>query len=300
MEALAADIVALPAPSPAWLDRDAYPFRPRGFETADGRISYLDEGRGRPILIVHGTPSWSFEWRHVVRALSNQYRVIVPDHLGFGLSDKPRDPAILRPADHARRLRALVSSLDLRNAIVVAHDFGGPIAMPLLLDDRPRIGGAVALNTWCWASDKRTRRLSAFVRSPLGQLLYRGLNASARWLVPRTFSDRHRLDRQTHRHYLAPFGRWSERTAPWVLGVELAGSDPWYAALWARRAELADLPLALVWGMRDPAFGPATLARWIEAFPAAMVAPLPDTGHFPAEEQPERVVAAIRLVAWNS
>ncbi len=297
MQAVLDDSVALTASSPPWLDRGAYPFQPCTFDSAEGRIRYLDEGRGRAILIVHGTPSWSFEWRHVVRALSAEYRVIVPDHLGFGLSDKPRDPAILRPADHARRLRALVDSLDLENVIVVAHDFGGPISMPLLLDDRRRIAGLVALNTWCWASDARTRRLSKLVRSPLGRLLYRGLNASPRWIVPMAFGDRRRLDRATHQHYLAPFGSWSERVAPWVLGVELAGSDPWYAALWARRGELSELPLALVWGMRDPAFGPAVLARWTEAFPAATVAPLPDSGHFPAEEAPERVVAAIRSLA---
>jgi haloalkane dehalogenase len=283
--------------APSWLDRRAYPFHPGSFDSAEGRIRYLDEGRGRPILIVHGTPSWSFEWRHVVRELAGEFRVIVPDHLGFGLSDKPRDPTILRPADHARRLRELAAALDLEDAIIVAHDFGGPIAMPLVLDDRRRVAGMVAINTWCWAGDARSRRLSALVRSPLGRLLYRRLNASPRWLVPMAFGDRRTLDRATHRHYLAPFGSWSERAAPWVLGVELAGSDAWYEALWSRRAELAELPLALVWGMRDPAFGPAALARWIEAFPSATVDRLPGCGHFPAEEAPDRVVAAIRGLA---
>jgi len=283
--------------TPPWLDRDAYPFQPHTLPTPEGRIRYLDEGRGRPILIVHGTPSWSFEWRHVVRALSREYRVIVPDHLGFGLSDRPLDPAILRPADHARRLFELVASLDLRDVIVVAHDFGGPIAMPLVLDEPRRITGLVALNTWCWESDARTRRLSRFVRSPLGRLLYRGLNASPRWIVPMAFGDRGKLDRATHRQYLAPFGSWAERLAPWVLGVELAGSDAWYEAQWARRRELAGLPVALVWGMKDPAFGPAALARWLQAFPDADVTQLPACGHFPAEEAPDAVGKAIRALA---
>ena len=72
---------------PAWLDRTLYPFAPRTFATPEGRLSYLDEGSGAPVLLVHGTPTWSFEWREVVRMLAPHHRVIAPDNHGFGLSD---------------------------------------------------------------------------------------------------------------------------------------------------------------------------------------------------------------------
>jgi haloalkane dehalogenase len=150
------------------------------------------------------------------------------------------------------------------------------------------------MNTWCWKADKKLRRMSSFVRSPLGRLLYKGLNASPRWIIPAALGKGHRMDRQTHAQYTRPFSRWVERTAPWTLGVELAGSDAYYEALWARRTGLANVPMTLVWGEADPAFGVAYLERWRDAFPQAAVESWPDVGHFPAEEVPERVSRAIR------
>ena len=136
--------------------------------------------------------------------------------------------------------------------------------------------------------------MSRIVASPFGRFLYAGLNASPRFLIPSSFARRARLTRPVHRHYLAPFAKRGDRTAPWVLGCELAGSDPYYASLWSRRAALREVPATLVWGMRDPAFGAAYLARWREALPAARVHELADAGHFPQEEAPELLLAALR------
>ncbi|MCX4247510.1 alpha/beta fold hydrolase [Paraliomyxa miuraensis] len=287
-----------PSLRPAWLSPTLYPFAPRTHVTDEGRMSYLDEGEGRPILFVHGTPSWSFEWRHAIASLRSSHRCIAPDHLGFGLSDKPRNAAYA-PADHARRLRALVQALDLRDLTLVVHDFGGPIGLSLALEEPERIASVVVLNSWMWAHADRPaiRRMSSLVASPLGRFLYLWLNASPRWIVPMAFGDRSRLDRQTHQHYLRPFGRRHERLGPWTLGCELAGSDPWYASLWARREVLSRRPLTFAWGMKDPAFGPDYLARWREAFPNARTVEIPGAGHFPQEEAPDLITDAIRFTA---
>ena len=77
----------------AWVDRDAYPFRSRWLELPEGKLHYIDEGEGELVLFVHGTPTWSFEYRHLVRALSSGHRCIAVDHLGFGLSDRPANAA---------------------------------------------------------------------------------------------------------------------------------------------------------------------------------------------------------------
>lgn len=289
---------ALVAPPlfPRWLDRSLYPFEARRFGTPDGAMSYVDTGRGRPVVLSHGTPSWSFEWRAVIRALAPTHRVIAPDHLGFGLSDKPDAPAILRPADHARRLGALVEALDLREAILVGHDFGGPIGLGAALAAKDRFGAIVLSNTWMESLAHRAdvRRLSAIVRSPLGRLLYRGLNASPRWILPAAFADRSGLSKVVRRHYTAPFSRWSERAAPWTLGVELAGSSAFYASIWERRAELAGKPARVVWGEKDPTFRAADLERLTAGLPHAEVTLAPTSGHFTAEEAPDAIVAAIR------
>jgi hypothetical protein len=90
----------------SWLDRSLYPFTPRYLELEDGRMHYVDEGSGSPVLMVHGTPTWSFLYRDLIKALSTEHRVIAPDHLGFGLSEKPENGAY-RPEDHARRYTRL-------------------------------------------------------------------------------------------------------------------------------------------------------------------------------------------------
>ena len=115
-----------PASTPAWVDREAFPFRSRFLELAPGRrVHYIDEGQGDVLLFVHGTPTWSFEWRHVIRALSRTHRCVAIDNLGFGLSDRPRD-FDYSPESHARVLRAFVERLGLGDITLVVHDFGGP------------------------------------------------------------------------------------------------------------------------------------------------------------------------------
>jgi pimeloyl-ACP methyl ester carboxylesterase len=284
-----------------WLDPELYPFRPRSFATAHGNLSYVDVGHGPVVLLVHGTPSWSFEWRHVIRELSTDHRVVAPDHLGFGLSDKPasgRGGAPLEPADHAERLRTFVTHLGLRDVTLVVHDFGCPIGLPLALGGDGIVGRVVLLNGWMWSNedDRDVARIDRFVRGWLGRLLYLRMNASPRWLLPAAFGKAFRLEKHVHRHYTAPFGTRAERAAPYALACALAGSNDFYAGLWAKRARLAELPLTIVWGERDPAFGAKHLERWTSAFPHADVVRLADVGHFPAEEAPGAVVGAIRAI----
>lgn len=286
---------ALASSEPAWLDRSLFPFRARRFELESRTLTYVDEGAGRPILFVHGTPSWSFEWRHAIGALRAERRCVALDHLGFGLSDKP-ETAAYRPADHAARLLAFVRALDLRELTLVLHDFGGPIGLPVLLEEPERVRSLVVVNSWAWAhgDDPRIARLSRFVASPLGRFMYTWLNASPRWLVPASAANKAAFTPAVRRHYTGPFGNRRERLAPWVLGCELAGSDAFYEASWQRRSQLLNLPVHLIWGERDPAFGPDYLARWRAALPHARVTLLHDAGHFPQEEQPEAFCAALR------
>lgn len=286
-------------PRPLWLDPSLYPFLPRRFPTPDGELSYLDEGAGPVVLLVHGTPSWSFEFRHVVQALAATHRVIAPDHLGFGFSDKPLGVG-LTPEDHARRLRELVTALDLRDITLVVHDFGGPIGLPLALDERDqRVARVVVLNSWMWPSegDPTIARVDRLVRSALGRFLYRWLGFSARVILPSAFGDKRRLTRAIHRHYLGPLATRQSREGTWALACALRGSDPHYAQLWAARESLARMPLSIVWGDRDPVLTATHRDRWVAAFPHARVTHAVNAGHFVAEEDPEAVIAAIRATA---
>jgi haloalkane dehalogenase len=189
----------------------------------------------------------------------------------------------------------LVRHLDLRDITLVVHDFGGPIGLGLFTEEPERVARVMIANTWAWphGADPRVRRLSSLVRSWLGRMLYLRFNASPRWLLPASFADRRRLTPEIHRQYLAPFSDASARTAPWVLGCELAGSDPWYGRVWAERERLAAIPMSIVWGLEDPAFDASYLARWTEAFPHAAVTALHGVGHFPQEEAPDALLSSL-------
>lgn len=271
-----------------------YPFTPQRFRTDDGELSYIDEGTGPTVLFVHGTPSWSFEFREVVKALRQTHRCVAVDHLGFGLSDKPR-LAPLGPADHARRLRKFVKALELRDLTLVVHDFGGPIGLPLVLEDDERVARVVLLNTWMWPSDgdRKIAQVDRLVRSPLGRFLYRWLGFSARWLLPGLFGERSRLTKKVHRQYLAPFSKRKDREGTYAMALALKGADAYYAELWEKRSALTKLPLKILWGMKDPAFGPTYLEKWRQSFPLAEVTCLEGCGHFVAEERPEALIAAV-------
>lgn len=282
----------------AWIDRDAYPFRSRWLELPDGKLHYIDEGDardGEPILFVHGTPTWSFEYRHLVRALRGGHRCIAVDHLGFGLSDRPANAAYT-PEAHAQRLRAFVDALGLRRFALVVHDFGGPIALPLALEDPRRVTRLVVLNSWMWsfADDPEMTKRARMASGGLGRFLYRRLNASLRLITPSAYADRRKLTKAIHRQYLAPFpdadGR--ERVL-WALARALLGSSAFYERLWQQRRRLAGVPTLIVWGVKDTAFRPHLLARWRRAAPHATVVELADAGHWPHEEAPDAVIAAL-------
>ena len=262
-----------------------YPFTSHRFESDDGRMHYVDEGAGNPIVFVHGTPTWSFLYRHLIRAFSPNHRAIAVDHLGFGLSDKP-PRAPYAPDDHARRLIALLDALDVSNVTLVVHDFGGPIGLAAALARPQRIARLVLFNTWMWdiAADPKIARGARVAGSRLGRLLYRHLNFPVRWLMPSVMADRRCLTMEIHRHYAAPLGTPDERMGAWGCARALLQSGPWFEELWSRRRELRDKPMLLVWGLKDPTFGPPYLERWRLAFPKATVHTFPSVGHFVPEE----------------
>lgn len=163
--------------APVWLDSAAYPFRPHFLETGEGRLHYVDEGVGPAVVLIHGTPTWSFLYRDLIaRLAASGHRVIAVDHLGFGLSDTAgiRSPnATYRPEDHARRLGALLDSLALSDVTLVVHDFGGPIGLSYAIEHPDHIARLVVLNSWLWALDGDTRiaRGSRIAASQLGRFL---------------------------------------------------------------------------------------------------------------------------------
>lgn len=279
---------------PTWLDRSEFPFKPQLFPTALGQMHYVDEGAGRPVVFVHGNPTWSFLWRKTIKPLMGSHRCIAPDHLGFGLSAKPSQFGY-RPIDHARNFAAFMDSLDLSDVTLVVGDWGGPIGLSYAMDHPERISAIVITNTWMWSvrRDWYYQAFSGFMGGPLGRWLIQKRNFFADNVVRAAFGDKKRLTQQVHQHYLLPLANPEERKGCWVFPGEIVGSSNWLQALWERRNVLAMKRMLIAWGMKDIAFRPKELARWMAAFPEARVVEFPDCGHYVAEERGEDLAREI-------
>lgn len=279
---------------PAWLDRELYPFAAHEARVPEGRVHYVDEGAGPPVLLVHGNPTWSFLFRDVITAIRGTRRAVAPDLLGFGLSDKPAGFSYL-PVDQARVFAAVVDELDLSGVTVVVGDWGGPIGLSWALDNPDRVAGIVVTNTWLWsvAGDWYYRAFSGFMGGPVGRRLILRRNFFAGSFLARAYGDRSRLTPRIHEQYLRPLGSPQERQGCAVFPREIIGSSRWLDSLWQRRSRLDGIPMTLVWGMSDIAFREKELLRWEAAFPQARTVRLEGCGHFVAEERPADLAAEI-------
>ena len=280
---------------PSWIDPDEYPFAAHYFEVDGQRLHYVDEGQGETLLFVHGTPSWSFEYRHLIKALSATHRCVAPDHLGFGLSDKPAD----YPYDtrrHADTLAGLIRHLNLKDLTLVTHDFGGPIGLSYALAHPLNVKRLVILNTWLWSSEGEPafERRRKVLRSSWLPFLYQHLNFSARFLLPYSFGDKTKLTKHLRRHYTRPFGKPSERRGTLAFARSLLNDQDWFESLWMKRAGITDKPTLLLWGMKDPFLPASYLEKFADNFHYRRVVRLENAGHFPQEENPAEVIGAIK------
>jgi pimeloyl-ACP methyl ester carboxylesterase len=286
-----------------WSFNGLWPYAPHWFDTPDGRMHYVDEGPrdGRPVVLVHGNPTWGFLYRNFIGPLTEAgHRAIVPDHLGFGRSDKPDDPELYRIPRHVQRLDALLESLDLHDAVVVPEDWGGPIGLSWAVAHPERVWGLFILNTYAHGSLGKVKLpvpLRLFRAPGVGEVLVKGLHMFVRVFVFRVgVVHRERLTADVRHAYLAPHPSWSSRTSVLVFPREIPASGTGPVAELTARLErgleqhFRTKPARIVWAMRDPAFTPAFLQLWRKTFPDAPVTQIDDAGHFLQEDAHERIV----------
>jgi haloalkane dehalogenase len=278
----------------SWIDRNEYPFQPHDIAVDGGRMHYVDEGQGRPVVMVHGTPTWSFLYRHLIKGLSNDFRVIVPDHIGFGLSDKPADWSY-RPQDHARNLEKLIEQLGLDNITLVVHDLGGPIGLSYALNHPEKVHSLVIFNTFLWSlnGDPAFETPNRLFNNPFGRWLYLRQNFSARVIVRLAWGKQNPLTPAIHQQYTQALPDARARAGTWTFVRSLLGERDWYESLWAQRERIANKPALLLWGMKDIAFKAKELARWQELFPQARVVQYPQAGHFVPDEVGDKAAVEI-------
>jgi len=279
--------------------REEYPFTGNFIELAQGhRIHYLDEGKGAPVLMLHGNPTWSFLYRKLVLAMREEARCIVPDHLGCGFSDKPSQgefPYDL--ASHIANLRELLDRLDIEKVRLVLHDWGGAIGLGAFRDEPERVESMILLNTAAFPSKRCPTRIK-LCRTPfLGAFLTRGLNAfagpAARMAVVKPLSP---IVRQG---FLMPYDSWANRVAVWrfVRDIPLSPSHPSMPLLTEigeKAVNFRECPVTACWGGRDFCFNDCFLRKWNEILPEMRTIRYPDAGHYVLEDAGELAIADIR------
>ncbi len=276
-----------------WLDKSTYPFTSNYFDINGQRLHYIDEGQGETVMFVHGTPSWSFDYRNVIKKLKANFRCVAIDHIGFGLSNKP-EYYDYSTRNHGKTLEKFVFEKNLDNITLVVHDFGGAIGLSFAIQHPEKIKRLVVLNSWLWSSksDPDFIKLSKLLKSLLLPFLYRYLNFSPRFILPKSFGDR-KISKQTLKQYTKPFADKTQRNGTLAFAKSLLNDQDWFEELWNQRQAISNKPTLFVWGMKDPVIKPHYLAKFQSGFPNAQTIQLEASGHFPQEEQPEIVAKAI-------
>ncbi len=253
-----------------------------------GRLHYLEEGDGEPVLLVHGNPTWSYYYRNLVKVLSRKFRVIAPDHIGCGLSDKPQDFSYTLE-NHIVNLADLLAHLEIRRASLVVHDWGGAIGLGVAAAGKIELHKLVVLNTAAFRSTRIPFRIRICRWPVFGRLLVRGLNGFAAAAVIMAVSNK--MESQVKSGYLQPYDSWNNRIAihEFVKDIPLERSHRSYQAL-VRTEEYLDrlaqttIPVSIVWGGRDFCFDKHFYKEWVSRFPDSEKHYFAEWGHYVLED----------------
>lgn len=257
-------------------------------------MHYVDEGAGRPLVMVHGNPTWSFYWRRLISHFRTSFRVVAIDHIGCGLSDKPESyPYTLR--QHTENLVAVLDRLSLSDATLVVHDWGGAIGLGAAVARPERFRSLVLFNTGAFPPPYIPWRIRACRIPWLGRWGVRQWNLFARAALRMAVAKPERMTPEVQAGLLAPYDSWEHRVAieRFVQDIPSSPRHPTWATLEAlERAlpSLASRPCQMIWGMQDWCFRPDCLERLLRSFPQAEAHHFADASHYVVEDAYEKII----------
>lgn len=284
-----------------------YPFVPKSCTLRDGhRMSFVDEGSGRPVVFLHGNPSWSYLYRNLISVLRDSHRCFAPDHLGCGLSDKPQDYPY-RLAGHIDNLEYFLDRLAVEQCVLVMHDWGGAIGMGWAGRNPDKVAGLIVLNTAAFRSGRFPLRIAICRWPVVGSLLVRGLNLFARGAT--LMAVRKKMASDIKAGFLFPYDSWANRIAVlrFVEDIPLRQGHPSWPTL--LRVEqglrlLAGKPMLICWGGQDFCFNDAFYDEWRFRFPGAESHYFAHAGHYLLEDAFDEVSGRInrflRTISWKA
>jgi pimeloyl-ACP methyl ester carboxylesterase len=282
--------------------RELYPFVGSNLRLHGTQLHYLDEGEGEPVVMVHGNPTWSFYYRNLVLALRKQYRTIVPDHIGCGLSEKPDDVQYEYTLQtRIDDLESLLEHLDVKEKItLVLHDWGGMIGMGYAARHPERVKRLVLMNTAAFhlPSSKSFPLPLRIVRdTPIGSFLVRHMNVFSA-AAATVCCKRKRMTEQVRDGYLSPYDSYSNRIAVlrFVEDIPLQPGDRSYEIVSKVQSSLPQFqktPTLICWGEKDFVFDRHFREEWERILPTAEVHRFADAGHYVLEDAAEEIIPLV-------
>ena len=266
-----------------------YPFASNYLSIRGGRLHFIDEGTGPVIIMVHGNPTWSYYYRHLIARLSLSHRVIALDHMGCGLSDKPSDYSYCL-AQHIENLECLLAHLGIGRFSLIVHDWGGAIGFGCAVQNLDRIDKIALMNTTAFRSSRLPWRIGLCRLPVLGEIIVRLFNGFAG--PARYMAVVNKLTAETAGSYLAPYDSWRNRIAiaRFVQDIPMHKTHRSYARLVEIENRLPLLrdqktPLLILWGGKDFCFNDQFYAEWQRRFPEAESHYFGDGGHYVLEDK---------------
>ena len=283
------------ATRPAWVNDELYPFESRFADVGGAQVHYIDEGKGPVFLCLHGNPTWSFLYRHIMQGLRDQFRCIALDYPGFGLSQAPVGYRYTI-AEHARVVEGFVEHLDLREVTLMVQDWGGPIGFWVATRHPERFRAFVIGNTWAWpiSGDRSVEWFSKSLGSAaLGGLLVKHADIFTNVFM-RGGIKRKKLTLDERFMYKRPHPTPESRVPVHVMPREILTARDLLTEVEDGLGQVADKPALIVWGDKDQAFRESQRLRWERTFPNHRTEILRGASHFIQEDAPDEIVAAIK------
>jgi haloalkane dehalogenase len=278
---------------PSWLTDEIFPFRSRFISIGDARLHYIDEGKGPTMVFLHGSPMWSFMFRHSIAALRPRFRCLAVDMPGLGLSTAP----IVKGRafeSNARYYRDFVRRLNVRDIVVIAHATAGPSVLRMAIEERERIVGLAITNSFAWPMNSFPTmwRFVRIVSSSPFRMMVTTANLMGR-LTTRIGKSAGKFSTEERAAILGPYRAMATRRhlANMLYGLKV--EVPFFAALESELAALKQIPTLLLSGAKDHGYQAGFVTRWQQLLPDSSVVVLENSAHFAPEDEPAAYTAAL-------
>ncbi|MCU7616241.1 alpha/beta fold hydrolase [Chryseobacterium sp. PBS4-4] len=276
--------------TPSWLDKSLFPFKSRFLNIDGNTIHFVDEGQGPVLLLLHGNPTWSFLYRHIIKKLKSSFRCIALDYPGFGLSVANAEYKYT-PEEHSFILEKFVEQLGLDNIRIMVQDWGGPIGLGFAGRRPELIHSLVIGNTWAWPATGAMSIVSKIFGSGLGRFFITRNNSMMKFILESGMNEK--LEENEIAAYLSPFKTKKSRIPTWIFPKEIVGSRLFLKDVELGMNNLVDKPVLFIWGDADGAFREGELSRLQEFFPKNELVVLKGVKHYIQENAPDEICKAV-------